>query len=284
LLEFFNNEMTEKQFMDMAKSMLHFVGCNDLKYDRDFNYQIIRKKYNLEYSYSPREFAMRSTPLIQAMAASIPLLHEMKNRHGTEKNTLFVLSDGEDTEGLIASIPSESYKDVRAFLQDARSGYCSPVSYSIGYASRDFRSIAMNVAEMSQFIRQSTGSSTISVFMVDSESVLKRIGKRVRGQVLQTMNHDCGDAQVVSKEISRIFQSIRTYGFATSQLVKSWDAFLYLPSSEVVAKDKWEKELEQKMSKKSFLKTIGTGLMVKEAGAIMARTIVASMNKTVLSD
>ena len=261
LLNFFSSRMSAKEMNRMAKA-LYATGHACANH--------YRTDYNLE------EFAMGSTPLVEALVAMQTIIPNFVEKYKLHKCNLITLTDGDANTGFDAIIKDIDPEDRRRRRVNGLRNYGSETVYTCPITRKSYK-----VSEMAPFrvhmysaqvrllvtlLRESHGVRTLGIFL-DHDSAGKSIKRRTLEKWLGWFNYN--------KELyAEVRKGAKKNGFATiPSKYCAYDEFYVVPAGVMQINDDGLIDVDENTSKGK----LKTAFMKSQRGKFGSRILADRM-------
>ena len=261
LLNFFSSRMSAKEMNRMTKA-LYAVGNACAKH--------YRNDYNLE------EFAMGSTPLVEALVALQTIIPNFVEKYKLHKCNLITLTDGDANTGFDGVIKDIAPEDRRMRRVNSLRSYGSQSVYTCPITRKSYKlddqapfRVHMYNAQVRllvRLLRESHGVRTLGIFL-DNNSAGKTIKRRSLEQYLGWYNYN--------KELyAKVRKGAKKNGFATIPTKYcAYDEFYVVPSGTMQINDQGLTDVDENTSKGK----LKTAFMKSQKGKFGSRILADRM-------
>ena len=261
LLNFFSSRMSAKEMNRMTKA-LYAVGHACANH--------YRNDYNLE------EFAMGSTPLVEALVAMQTIIPNFVEKYKLHKCNLITLTDGDANTGFDGVIKDIAPEDRRMRRVNSLRSYGSQSVYTCPITRKSYKlddqapfRVHMYNAQVRllvRLLRESHGVRTLGIFL-DNDSAGKTIKRRSLEKWLGWYNYN--------KDLyAKVRKGAKKNGFATIPTKYcAYDEFYVVPSGTMQINDQGLTDVDENTSKGK----LKTAFMKSQKGKFGSRILADRM-------
>ena len=261
LLNFFSSRMSAKEMNRMTKA-LYAVGNACAKH--------YRNDYNLE------EFAMGSTPLVEALVAMQTIIPNFVEKYKLHKCNLITLTDGDANTGFDGVIKDIAPEDRRMRRVNSLRSYGSQSVYTCPITRKSYKlddqapfRVHMYNAQVRllvRLLRESHNVRTLGIFL-DNDSAGKTIKRRSLEKWLGWYNYN--------KDLyAKVRKGAKKNGFATIPTKYcAYDEFYVVPSGTMQINDQGLTDVDENTSKGK----LKTAFMKSQKGKFGSRILADRM-------